>query len=88
MKINGFFVAEWDNGTEIIAKAVINLKTKEVEIGDFLDYGYVSHLKSAKIIKKFVIIGENEYPCNVKIEQKTSISGIKFNELVIKMEDI
>ena len=41
MKVNGFYISEWDDGIEIVSEAVINLDTKEVIIGEHLyDYDF------------------------------------------------
>lgn len=66
MKVNGFFVSEWDDGVEIVSEAVIDLETKEVTIGKhFYDYDFDA-LDLDVLNREYVTIDGVEYPCSQK----------------------
>ena len=63
MKVNGYYISEWDNGVEIVSEAEINLDTKEVIIGKHL-YNYNFDNMDLEILnKEYVTIYGIEYPC-------------------------
>lgn len=68
MKVNGFYISEWDAGIEIVSEATIDLETKEVEIGKyFYDYDFVE-LDLEILEREYVTIDGIEYPCCQKEE--------------------
>lgn len=68
MKVNGFYVSEWDYGIEIVSEAVIDLETKEVKIGKhFFDYDF-DELDLEILDREYVTIDGVEYSCCQKDE--------------------
>lgn len=66
MKVNGLYVSEWDDGIEIQSEAVINLETKEVEIGKHLyDYDF-DNMDLEILNREFIVVDGGEYPCCVE----------------------
>lgn len=63
MKVNGFYISEWDDGIEIVSEAVINLDTKEVIIGEHLyDYDF-DQMDLEVFDRQYVTIDGIEYDC-------------------------
>lgn len=68
MKVKGFYISEWDGGIEIVSEAIIDTKTKKVEIGKHL-YDYDFDALDLEILdREYVIIDGIEYPCRRKDE--------------------
>lgn len=68
MKVNGFYISEWDDGIEIVSEAVIDLETKQVTIGKhFYNYNF-DELDLEILDKEYITIDGVEYTCHQKDE--------------------
>lgn len=69
-KVHGFYISEWDGGIEIVSEAIIDLDTKEVEIGKhFYDYDF-DQIDLEVLDREYVTINNVEYPCCRKNDAK------------------